>query len=175
MSINCLTSEENFRLGELVELGRRLTEKQLEKMKLLEAVIQAEKEYLWRLRSIAYLARDFSGQLTAEIEKELSLAEKFAFDPERKKPYLIGKRPKFGEKRSLPEPGTLIVIKTGSNARVSSQVFRFVVVDTPSTILLLGDEKNVIYRSVSGAAKAVTTCSLNGWRFFKKYLHHITN
>lgn len=179
MSVKFLKGAKYFNLGELIELGRRLTENQLKKMTLLKSVIQAEQEYFWRLKSIADLSRDFSGQISLEIEKESQLAEKFAFNPQRKSSPYVGRK-NFSRYRSLPEPGTLIIqkhhyqypgperiSKNGSKHRVQSETFRFVVVDTPSTLLRLGDSQQVIYLSVSNAASAATGKSENGWRFFR--------
>lgn len=180
MSTKFLKGSEHFLLGELVEMGRRLTELQLEKMSLLEAVIEAEKLYLWRLRAAQDLLRDATGPILETLLQELATAEKYVNEPERKGSNVIGKNPGFGEKRTLPEPGTLIVREysyqypyperrqiDGSIKMVSSETFRFVVVDIPSQLIRLGETNGGLYLSVSGAAKAATGSQTDGWRFFE--------
>lgn len=179
MSIEFHKGAKNFLLGELVELGRRLTDVQLEKMKLLDAVTEAEQEYYWRLKATNDLLRDCTGQLREELEKEFKIAEQFSKNPQRKSSNSIGNNPSIGDKRSLPEPGTLIVRKysyqypyperrqpDGSLKKVSLETFRFVVVDTPSKLIRLGERNGGIYLSVSGAATAATGSQTDGWRFF---------
>ena len=174
----CNTSK-HFTLGELVELGRRLIDSQLERMKLLHAVIKAEQEYYWRLKAAQDLFRESTGQLREEIEKEIKIAAKFAENPLRKSSEEIGNNPRFGEKRSLPQPGTIIERRynhqhpwpkkrqiDGTFRTVQSEIFRFVVVDTPSKLIRLGEKDGGIYLSVSGAAKAATGSQTDGWRFF---------
>ena len=180
MNIKFYRGAKYFLLGELVELGRRLTEAQLENMGLLEAVINAEQEYYWRIRTAYYLLRDITGQFREELEKEFKMAEQFAKDPKRKGSKLIGSHPSFGEKRSLPEPGTLIVRTykyqhpwperqqlDGSIKKVPSETFRFVVVDTPSKLIRLGERDGGIYLSTSKAATDATGSQQDGWRFFE--------
>lgn len=179
MSIKFHKGAKYFLLGELVELGRRLTDVQLEKMKLLDVVTEAEQEYYWRLKATHDLLRDCTGKFREELQKEFKIAEQFAKNPQRKSSKSIGNNPGFGEKRSLPEPGTLIVRKysyqypypermqpDGSLKKVSSEIFRFVVVDTPSKLIRLGERNGGIYLSVSGAATAATGSQTDGWRFF---------
>ena len=179
MNVRNFIGAKHFLLGELVDLGRRLTNQQLEKMQLLDDVISAEQQYLWRIRSVADISRDFTGDISKAIQRELVIAEKFVANPERKGSCFEGNGPVYDEKRTLPVPGTLIIrrykyqhpwpertMPDGTLMKVPSETFRFVVVDTPCQLLRLGDEKNLIYRSVSGAAVAATGSSTDGWRFF---------
>ncbi|KXS53152.1 MAG: hypothetical protein AWU57_2471 [Marinobacter sp. T13-3] len=179
MSSKFLTGSQHFLLGELVEIGRRLTEPQIQKMGLLQAVIESEQEYLWRLKSVADLLRDSTGKFREDLDNELALAESFASEPKRPGSRLIGNSPGVGEKRTLPAPGTLIVREynyqypwperkgpDGTATKVSSETFRFVVVDTPSKLIRLGESNGGIYLSVSGAASAATGSQTDGWRFF---------
>ena len=180
MSTKYYKGSKHFTLGELVEIGRRLTEPQIEKMGLLEAVIEAEQDYLWRLKAAKDLLRESTGKFREELERELLLAEEFINEPKRTGSEAIGNNPSYGEKRSLPEAGTLIVRRykyqypwperrqpDGSVKKVSAETFRFVVVDVPSKLILLGERSGGLYLSVSGAATAATGSQTDGWRFFE--------
>ena len=160
MKVQSLYGAEHFLLGDLIELGRRLTDYELEKMHLLDSVVKAEKEYYWRIKSISDLMRDFTNKLKEDVDSEVEIAKQYAFDPKRKGSRLIGRRSR-SYKRSLPKPGTLIIRKFGQ------KYFRFVVVDTPSRILRLGETNGGIYLSVSRAASDATGSSQDGWRFFE--------
>ena len=104
--------------------------------------------------------RNFTNKLKYEVEKEVELAREYAFSPKRKGSRLIGRRVRTF-RRSLPKPGTLIL------REFENRILRFVVVDTPSKILRLGDSSEGIYLSVSGAASDATKSSTDGWRFFE--------
>lgn len=180
MPVKFYKGAKHFCAGELVELGRRLTEAQLTKMQLLEAVMAAEQDHYWRVKAARDLLRDATGPIAEALEAELKRSEEYAKNPNRKGSKVNGAHPSYGEKRSLPEPGTLIVRDykyqhplperrqpDGTIKKVSTETFRFVVVDTPSKLLRLGDYEGGIYLSVSGAASAATGSNTDGWRFFE--------
>lgn len=181
MNVKFLRGSEYFKQGELVEIGRRLSESQLKTMELLEPVIEAEREYLWRLEASHDLLREGSGKLAWELEQELTIARKFVEQPERKSAPFHGNQGYFRDKRTLPSPGTLIIKQhnyqyynrperlKADGSIVSSETFRFVVVTTPSQLIRLGESNGPIYISVSGAAGSAIGGSTNGWKFFGIY------
>lgn len=180
MAVKFYRGAKHFLRGELIELGRRLTETQLTKMQLLDEVVEAELEHLWRIKAALDLLKGSTGPFMEALKWELKLAEEYATKPDRKGSKLIGGHPSSGENRTLPEPGTLIVRDykyqrpfperrqaDGTFKKVTSETFRFVVVDTPSRLLRLGDYEGGIYLSVSSAAREATGSSTDGWRFFE--------
>ncbi|MFB1489311.1 MULTISPECIES: DUF4357 domain-containing protein [unclassified Thiocapsa] len=177
--VKLLNGSAYFERGELVELGRRLSDAQLEQIGLREAVIGAEQEHYWRLLAASDLLRGGNDHLWGLLQSELQAARGWALSPDRKSPKLSGNHPAYGEKRCLPPAGTLIerwifykspypekLQANGLYKRVSREKFRFVVIKPPFQLILLGDKENLLYLSPSAAAVAATGGSVNGWDFF---------
>ncbi len=153
MKVKFLYGAEHFLLGELVELGRRLKDEQLEKMGLLEYVVKAEQEYYWRIVAISDLMRDFTGLLKEEIYSGFEQARQYAMEPKRNGSNFIGQSSRHGG-RSLPKPGTLII------RTFEYYNFRFVVVDSPSKIIRFGDKDGGIYLNVSPSVNSFSKANV---------------
>jgi hypothetical protein len=180
MSIKYLPGAEHLTLSELVELGRRLGEDDLDRMRLRDSVRDAEFQVYWRLRAAMELVGELSEPWANDLARAAAGAERQARYPER------GSAKRWGGSsrshgRSLPEPGTLIIkphsyqswnvpeetLPDGTKRRVRYPTFRFVVVRRPSSLILLGDDEDYIYTNPSIAArKATGNTAEQGWAFF---------
>ena len=170
---------EHFEPHELLELGRRLDESQLETMGLLAAVMEQEKQAYWRLSAAAELLGPLAQSYAPDLSDAAHDAARQVAKPARGSAKQKGQRAQAG-KRTFPEPGTLIVkqhryqsynvptvTKNGKTTRSPFRTFRFVVVGHPSTLLLLGDDEDRLFRNPSLAASAATGNENEpGWDFF---------
>lgn len=165
------SGSEHFSLNELLELGRRLSERKLTRMSLLDPIRQAEHQSYWRLKSAAELIGNLAGEVGKQVKAKASQAEQQLHDPSRNSARSRGRGPVArgsGEERTLPEPGTLVIRNHRFNGMRKDETYRFVVVRQPGTLLLLGDEDDFIYTNPSIAAQHATGHeSVNGWDFFE--------
>lgn len=153
---------------ELLEVGRRLTRSTLEEIDLLDVVRRAELDAFWRARAAAELLTKRS-----EVLEESDDLRRQVLDPDRGSADMrrITSHPRG---RRLPPPGTVIIKKhryQNWNAPDAAESvfteFRFVVIDPRGGLLLLGDDRDVVYGSPSAAATAATgNTAAKGWDFF---------
>ena len=179
MSVRVFQGAEHYQLHELVNLGRRLSETQLNGMGLMEAVVEAEREYFWRLRAASELLGDLGDQLAPDLVKELAAADKQVNDPKRGPTRSSGSSPRTGGRR-LPPAGSLLVVKhlfnwstapalevNGQKQKKRSRTFRFAVVAERGKVIGLDDPSGPIFNNPTGASSWVTEGTVNnGWAFF---------
>lgn len=151
-----------FTIGELVDIGRRLTKEKLEEMKLLRDVEKAEKENVWRLKAAIELLKPLTHIPQEVLLSELERAEKQLVNPTRGQATEVGDPARPG-KRRLPETGTVLVHYHRGNVL---DAFRFLVVEQRCKLLWLGEPGGPIYRNPSVAASAATGSKVNGWEYF---------
>jgi hypothetical protein len=177
--VNQLFGAKHFTVGELVDVGRRLTAEKLDEMKLLSAVEDAERENVWRLKAAIELLRPLTHILPEVLLFELERAEKQLVNPLRGQADEAGGTPR-PEGRTLPKPGTILArshdyqcynwkkVKKpdGSESYRFSDTFRFLVVEQPCKLLRLDTPGGPIYRSPSDAASEATKSRVNGWDYF---------
>ena len=176
-----LTGANHFTIGELVDIGRRLSKEKLEEIKLLSAVADAETENAWRLKAAIELLKPLTHILPEILLFELERAEAQLINPVRGQGKEEGGIPQ-PENRTLPKPGTILIrphnyqsyrwekVKNpnGSESYKYSNIFRFLVVEQPCKLLRLDDPNGPIYTNPSYAARAATGSSgVNGWDYFE--------
>ena len=174
-----LVGSKYFTVGELVDIGRRLSEEKLEEMKLLKAVQEAEKENVWRLKASIELLRPLTHILPEALLFELEQAENQVTNPVRGQAKVVGGTPR-PEGRTLPPAGTILTRShnyqsynwkkiqkpDGGYSYRFSDNFRFLVVEPPCKLLRLDNPGGPIYRSPSDAASSATGSNVNGWDYF---------
>jgi len=178
-TVEQLFGARHFTTGELAALGKRLTQQKLEEMELFEAVEQAEKDMVWRLKAAIDLMTPLTHILPAQLLTELANAEKQLENPVRGQAKEQGgtSQPKG---RTLPRAGTILVKEheyrwyniekvvepDGTTTYRYSDSFRFFVVEQPCKLLRLNMPGGPIYTSLSVAAGRAGKGSFNGWRYF---------
>ena len=160
--VKLLRFNRGFTIGELVDIGRRLSEKKLDKMRLLDYVKKAEKENVWRLKAAMELLKPLTHIHREVLWAELKRAEAQLVNPTRGQAKEVGGYPVPGQ-RTLPKPG--IVLRC-THSRGHQKTFRFLVVEQPGKLLWLGDPSGPVYRNPSSAARKATRTSVNGWDYF---------
>ncbi len=175
-----LAGANHFTIGELVDIGRRLSKEKLEEMKLLPAVEEAEKENVWRLKAAIELLKPLTHILPEVLLFESERAESQLINPVRGQGKEKGGIPQT-EGRTLPKPGTILVrshdyqsyrwkkVKNpdGSESYIYTDIFRFLVVEQPCKLLRLDNPGGPIYSNPSYAASAATGSRVNGWEYFE--------
>lgn len=84
-----LVGARHFTIGELVDIGKRLSNEILEAMNIFSAVEEAEKENVWRLKAAIELLKPLTHILPEFLLFELEQAESQIVNPVR------GKRKKW--------------------------------------------------------------------------------
>lgn len=163
---------EALSIGELCELGRRLTTEMLEDLGFLRAVEQAEHEFFWRVTAAAELLQPLDGCRPAKLADRAESSKAQIQSPERGTATVrrISARTRG---RRLPQAGSVITKHhrfQGWNVPPEggrSQEFRFVVINPRGRLILLGDDQDAVYGSPSAAARAATgNRAAQGWSFF---------
>ena len=163
-------------LGELIDIGWRLSERQLENMDLLKAVEKAEEENVSRLKASIKLLKPLTCMFSDTLIDELKRAKSQLANPKRGQAIEVG-RAVNTKGRTFPEPGTIfnclheyrygrkVKNSDGTDSYKYSDTFRFLVVEQPSKLLRLDEPRGPIYLSPSKAITRATGSSGNGWRF----------
>ena len=160
--VKLLRFNRGFTIGELVDIGRRLSEKKLDEMRLLDYVKNAEKENVWRLKATIELLKPLTHIHREVLGAELERAEAQLINPTRGQAKEVGGYAVPGL-RTLPKQG--IVLKC-THSRGRQETFRFLVVEQPGKLLWLGEPSGPVYRNPSSAARKATRTSVNGWDYF---------
>lgn len=164
---------EALSIGELCELGRRLSTDILEDLGFLRAVGRAERKLYWRVTAATELLQPLDGCCPPELADLAKTAKDQIESPERGTAD-VQRISAVTRGRRLPEAGSVITkhhrFQLGNapqDGKGHSRAFRFVVINPKGRLILLGDDQDVVYGSPSAAARAATgNRSARGWHFF---------
>ena len=190
MNIRVFQNPKDFGTPVLIEIGRRLDQERLEKLKLVNAVAKAEIDAYWRLKAASEILKPWD-YLSQKLMNEVRETNKQMVESKRGKPRYEGAPPQPRRNRLLPPAGSLMLrpyrhrhyqphgtcprfqisILADQFSSVVTKcnfLFRFLVIDPLGELLLLEDPNgNVIYRNPSAAVRAATGLyAANGWDFW---------